>query len=124
MRIATLSDAAHLLAPYFAEAAGEKLVVVHLGSERQLLALDEFAAAGEESVLLPVREIVAAALERASAALILAHNHPSGNPQPSRADLDATRRLAQLTAGLDIVLDDHLIFAGGEPVSFRDLGLL
>ena len=124
MRIATASEAASLLAPHFAEAEGEKLVVLHLGSERQLLAVDEFAAQGEESVLLPMREIVAGALERASSALILAHNHPSGDPQPSLADLDATRRLAQLTAGLDIVLDDHLIFAGAERVSFRELGLL
>ena len=54
----------------------------------------------------------------------IAHNHPSGDPSPSRADIEATRRLAEAAAALGIRLHDHLIFAGGDCRSFRALGLL
>ena len=54
----------------------------------------------------------------------MAHNHPSGDPRPSRADIQATRRLAETADALDIRLHDHLIFAGTDCRSFRELGLL
>ena len=71
-----------------------------------------------------MREIFAAALKCDAFGLVIAHNHPSGDPRPSRADIEATRRLAETAAALGICLHDHLIFAGGECCSFRELGLL
>jgi DNA repair protein RadC len=71
-----------------------------------------------------MREIFRAALNHGAVGLIIAHNHPSGNPEPSRADIEATRTLAQTAASLGIVLHDHLIFAGDDCRSFRALGLL
>ena len=124
MRIATARDAANLLAPLFADALGEKLIVLHLDADRRLLGVDEHRADSEETVLLPVRDILAAALRCDSAAMVIAHNHPSGDPEPSAADVEATRRLAGAASSLDIVLEDHLVFAGGECNSFRALGLL
>ena len=71
-----------------------------------------------------MRAIFAAALGHDAAGMVIAHNHPSGDPRPSRADRDATRRLAETAPALGISLHDHLIFAGGGCRSFRELGLL
>ena len=71
-----------------------------------------------------MRAIFAAGLRHGAEGLVIAHNHPSGDPEPSRADIEATRRLADVAAALGIRLHDHLIFAGGECRSFRELGLL
>lgn len=124
MIIATARDAAEFLEPHLAAVAREKLVVLHLDSERRLLATDEHDVESEETVLMPTRAIFASALKLAASGLVIGHNHPSGNPEPSRADIEATRRLAAAAAELEISLHDHLIFAGGEWRSFRELGLI
>ena len=122
--IVSARDAADLLAPLFADAEGERLAVLHLDGERRLIALDTHDVAGADEIELPMRAIFAAALGHDALGLVVAHNHPSGDPSPSRADKAATRRLADTAASLGIVLHDHLIFAGGECRSLRELGLL
>lgn len=124
MIVATARAAADLLAPVFADVAGEKLAVLHLDAERRMIALDEYAVSSEDEIVLPMREIFGAALEHKAAGMVIAHNHPSGDPRPSRADKAATRRLAETAGTLGITLHDHLIFADGEFRSFRELGLL
>ena len=119
MPVATARDAARLLAPLFARPRGEKLVVLHLDAGRHAIAVEE-CAPGE----LPLRAIVRTALEKGAAGLIVAHNHPSGDPRPSLDDIEATRRLAEIGARLGLRLHDHLIFAGRDCSSFRALGLL
>jgi DNA repair protein RadC len=122
--IVTAQDAAELLAPLFAGEAGERLAVLHLDAAQRLIALDERAGAGPDAVDLPMRDIFLAALDHGAVGLVIAHNHPSGDPLPSRADVEATRRLAETSATLGIRLHDHLIFADGACRSFRELGLL
>ena len=124
MAVATARAAAELLAPRFAGAEGEKLAVLHLDDGRRTLGIEEHAAAGLDTVDLPLRAILKRAFALDAAGLVIAHNHPSGNPTPSEADIQATRRLAATTEALGIRLHDHLIFAGGDCVSFRALGLL
>lgn len=124
MRIATLSDAAALLAPFFAEAAEERVVAVHVGAGRELLAVTLEEVGGQEDVALPVRSIAAGALRLGAAAVLVAHNHPSGDPAPSAADKEATRRLADALRPLGVRLLDHIVFAGGECRSMAALGLL
>ena len=116
--------AADLLCPLFSGLRRERLAVIHLDAARRLLALDEEVARGADSMALPVRDIIAAALTRGAFGLVIAHNHPSGDPDPSPADIAATRRLAEAADRLDIRLHDHLIFAAGDCRSFRALGLL
>ncbi len=70
------------------------------------------------------REVVKLALARNAAALILAHPHPSGSPEPSQADELITQRLKEALALVDIAVLDHVIVAGGETVSFAERGLL
>ena len=124
MIVGTAAQAAALLAPIFAFAEEEKVAVLHLGQDRRLLGLTLEGAGGAGDVALPVQAILASALRLGAKSIIVAHNHPSGNPAPSAADEAATRALALAAAGVDIQLHDHLIFAGGECRSFRSLGLL
>ena len=124
MAVATARAAADLLAPRFAGAKGEKLAVLHLDEDRSVLAIDDFDAAGPDLVALPLREIFRRALTLDARGLVIAHNHPSGDPRPSAVDEQATRRLAATAEALGIRLHDHLIFADEECTSFRALGLL
>jgi DNA repair protein RadC len=70
------------------------------------------------------REVVRRALELGAGALVLVHNHPSGDPQPSREDIEMTRAIAEACRPLGIVLHDHIIIGRGEPASFKAMGLL
>jgi DNA repair protein RadC len=123
--VATARDAARLLAPRFAQARGERLVVAHLAADLRLIRVARpRGEAGADEVTLPIAAIVRQAVRLGSAAVVLAHNHPSGDPAPSRRDVASTLRLAGVLRELGIRLFDHLIFAGTEVRSFRQLGLL
>jgi len=124
MAIVTARDAAALFAPLFADAKAERLAVLHLDGERRMIVIECHDVAEADEIVLPMRAIFAAALGHGAVGMIVAHNHPSGDPQPSRADKAATRRLFASAEALGIALHDHLIFAGGEWRSLRQLGLL
>lgn len=70
------------------------------------------------------REVLKRALELGASALILVHNHPSGDPTPSRADIEMTREVAEAAGKLGIALHDHVIVARGGHTSFRAKGLI
>ena len=72
----------------------------------------------------PIRDIILDAASHHSAGIVLAHNHPSGDPRPSDSDCRATRRLAVAAEALDCTVLDHLVFAGSECTSLRQLGYL
>ena len=112
-----------LLAPLFAGSEVEKIVVLHLGEDRRLLALREYAGSPNEAEL-PLRTVIEEALRLGTSGLVVAHNHPSGDADPSPEDLRVSRLLADTARNLGMRLIDHLIFAGGETRSLRDLGLL
>jgi DNA repair protein RadC len=101
----------------------ESLWVAHVDEESRCIHLSRHQG-DENGASFPLRTIIADAAEHGSAGIILAHNHPSGDPQPSNADCRATRRLASAAEALDCTVLDHLIFAGTECSSFRRLGLL
>ena len=73
---------------------------------------------------LPLREILRHALNADARGIILVHNHPSGSPTPSRADIELTARIAHALNGLHIILFDHLIVTEDGVSSFRELGLI
>jgi DNA repair protein RadC len=102
----------------------EEIWVAYLDIGNRLIA-DEIVGRGtiSEAKLYP-REVLRRALEMGATSLILAHNHPSGDPMPSREDIAATRRLCRAALPLDIVVHDHIIVARSGWVSFRAQGLL
>jgi DNA repair protein RadC len=70
------------------------------------------------------REIVKRALELSAAAIILIHNHPSGDPTPSRADIDITKKIVHAAATIGVVVHDHVIIAESGHYSFKSFGVL
>lgn len=102
----------------------EVLTVAYLDKEghvRRLLVLDEGRT---DTVSLPLRAIVRGALEQECGRILLVHNHPSGDPRPSDADIRATRLLCRTTSALHLELVDHLILTPDYCFSFRTAGLL
>ena len=124
MRIATPRDAAPLLAPFFAGAEEERVLVLHLSEDRSLIAVTIEQTGERDEVALSIRSIAMKALRLDADGVLVAHNHPSGDPEPSPADKDSTRRLAEALKALDIRLLDHVVFAGGECRSMAAMGLL
>lgn len=101
----------------------ESLWVAHVDSQARCLHLSRHHGS-EEATEFPLRDIIADAAVHRSAGIVLAHNHPSGDSRPSDSDCRATRRLASAAEALDCSILDHLVFAGGECISFRSMGLL
>jgi DNA repair protein RadC len=102
----------------------ERFRVLFLTSQNELIA-DDLVWEGTvgEAPAYP-REIVKRALEVGATGIILVHNHPSGNHDPSQGDVDATRRIAEAALILGICLHDHIVISRAGWTSFRKLGLL
>src|SRR5579862_6475363 len=92
---------------------------------KNVLVADEVQSQGtvDHAPVYP-REIVKRALALNASALILVHNHPSGDPQPSRADISMTREIVAAAAALKIAVHDHLVIGRTGHASFKSLGLL
>lgn len=100
----------------------EIFAVVFLDNQHQMLHLSEMFAGTISSVEVHPREIVREALKHNAAALILAHNHPSGISRPSKADRMVTRQIVSACQLLNIRVLDHLVIGHGEYVSFAEKG--
>ena len=102
----------------------EQARVLYLDNRNRLLA-DEMQGRGtvNHTPVYP-REVVKRALELHATGLVLAHNHPSGDPTPSREDIAMTREIKAAADALRIALHDHVIIAGPRSLSFRQAGLL
>jgi len=102
----------------------EVFVGIFLDSQNRLLAFEEMFRGTLAQTSVYPREVVKAALARNAAAVIFAHNHPSGLAEPSRADELLTQALKQALALVDIRTLDHFVVAGSQLVSFAERGLL
>jgi len=107
-----------------AEKNREEFYVLFLDKKNHINA-DELMGSGtvDHAPVYP-REVIKRALELSASALILVHNHPSGDPTPSKADIDMTNKLYALASQFNIVVHDHLIIGRVDEVSFKNLGLL
>ncbi|MGH6781327.1 MAG: RadC family protein [Sphingomonadaceae bacterium] len=102
----------------------ERVRVLHLNT-KNLLIRDELVSEGSvDQAAVYVREIVRRAIDLGSAALILVHNHPSGDPTPSRQDIQLTRELIAAGKPLGIAVHDHIVIAGEGHASLRAMGLM
>lgn len=102
----------------------EQFRVLFLDNRNGLM-LDEMVAEGttDHAPVYP-REVVRRALELSASALVLVHNHPAGDPTPSRADIDMTARVVEAARCLGLSVHDHVIVAREGTASFRALGLM
>jgi DNA repair protein RadC len=102
----------------------EEFRILFLDRKNSLIA-DEVQSSGtvDHTPVYP-REIVKRALELGATAVILVHNHPSGDPTPSKADITMTREVVEAARALRIVVHDHVVVGRSGHVSFKALGLL
>ncbi len=122
-RIATAKAALDLFDPLRGEAV-EIAAFAYLDPEWRLLGLRHACHGSRDSLLLSMRDIAADAIAFGATGIVMAHNHPSGDPTPSAADRDATRRIAQALGTLQVRLAEHLVLTQRGQTSFRALGLL
>jgi len=110
------ADMAHL--------AVERVRVLHLNSRNHLLRDDHMGDGSVDQAAIYTREVIKRAIELGSASLILVHNHPSGDPSPSRQDIEITRQIAEAGKRMGISVHDHIIIAASGHSSLRAQGLL
>lgn len=102
----------------------EQTRVLFLDKRNHLIADERQARGTVDHTPLYPREVVKRALELGATAIILVHNHPSGDPTPSRADIEVTKQVQDAASKLGIALHDHLVIGRDGPASFKSLGLL
>ena len=102
----------------------ERLLAIYADAQGNYLRDEILCRGSSAQIEARVRVIVQRALDLGAAQIILAHNHPSGNPRPSESDCRATRRFRDVAAALDLSLEDHLIVTRTQAFSMRAGGLL
>ena len=116
--------AAERLMPWFSRHKEERFVVLCLDSKQRLLKQEEVFKGTLTSSLVHPREVFATALRERAASILVAHNHPSGDVEPSDEDLAVTKRLEEAGRLIGIPLKDHLIIGRDRFLSLRAMGLL
>ncbi len=114
----------HYLQLHLAARAHEVFAVVFLDVQNKLLAMEELFRGTLTQTSVYPREVVIRALHHQAAAVVLAHNHPSGSVQPSRADEALTNTLKAALALVDVRVLDHIIVAPGQALSMAEQGLM
>ena len=114
----------HYLQLHLANKGHEVFAVLFLDSQHRLLALEELFRGTLTQTSVYPREVVLRALHHQAAAVVLAHNHPSGSVQPSRADELLTQTLKTTLALVDVRVLDHVIVAPGQALSMAEKGLV
>lgn len=121
--VATTAEVHRLFAP-LADGDREVLGFAYLDPEWRLLGMRHSVPGSADAVDLPLRDVARDAISFGAAQVVMAHNHPSGDPTPSRADIAATRRLAAALDTIGVGLAEHLVLATGGVASLREQGLL
>lgn len=102
----------------------ERVRVLHMNS-RNMLIRDELMHEGSvDEAPVYVREVIRRAIDLGSAAIVLVHNHPSGDPSPSRADIELTRNIVEAGKRLGIAVHDHIVIGTEGYSSLRSMGLM
>ncbi len=111
----------------FAKLSGfehEVFAVLFMDTQHRLIEYREMFHGTIDSAEVHPREVVKEALRLNAAALVISHNHPSGNPEPSAADRVLTKRLREALSMVDVRVLDHIIVGGTKTTSFAERGLI
>lgn len=123
-QVCTPEAADALVRPLLAGLDRERCLLLSLDVRNRLIGLDTISIGSVDHTFMTPREIYRDALLRGAAAIMLAHNHPSGDPTASAADLAVTRRLASAGAVLGVALLDHLVIGDTGFTSLARQGVL
>ena len=122
--LTTSRDLYDYLQPLIGDLDHEEFWVVTLSSACRIKSCDRLFSGGIESTIIDIRMIFRKVLESKACSIVIAHNHPSGNPEPSKDDLLFTKRVWEAGALVDIPLLDHIVIGDQQYFSFRQEGLL
>jgi DNA repair protein RadC len=117
-KITSPQDIANIFIPLLRDELKEKFILVCLNSANKIIKFETISIGSLNASVVHAREIFKVAIENSSAGVILLHNHPSGNPEPSHEDIDITKKLIESGKILEIPVFDHLIIAGNTYTSF------
>lgn len=117
-------DIAALLLPRFRYESRESFVAVLLSTKNHVLKTSVISVGSLNASIVHPRELFREAINASAAAVIVAHNHPSGDPTPSPEDITLTRKLVEAGNILDIPVLDHVVLGDGKYVSFKEKGIL
>jgi DNA repair protein RadC len=123
LQIRSPADAAHLLMPLIGHKEQENFVVLYLDTRNRVTDREILYKGSLNTSLVRVAEVFRGAIRRNSAGIIVAHNHPSGDPNPSPEDVALTRRLVKSGKLLEVDLLDHLVIGQNRYVSLRERAL-
>ena len=123
-KITSPQDIADIFIPLLRDDNKEKFIVVCLNSSNKIIKHETISIGNLNSSVVHPREIFKVAIENSSASIILIHNHPSGNPEPSNEDISITKKIVESGKILDIPVFDHLIIAGETFTSFVEKRLI
>ena len=116
------SDGARLLMPLLRHETHEKFIVVLLNTKNRIIKTEQIAEGSLTSAVVHPREVFAPAVTAHAACILVAHNHPSGDPYPSAEDRKLTHALEEAGSVLGIPLLDHLVIGDGRYYSFKEHG--
>lgn len=123
-KISSMVDASKIIIPMLADRDHEAFCVLYLNNGNFVIKHEIISVGGLTGTVVDTRMVLKNALLYGANKLIVAHNHPSGNPASSQADRDVTRKLARAAEMMDMQLIDHLIIVGGRYISLADEGVL
>ncbi len=123
-RIRSSNDAYEVLRPYLSDLSHEEFWIILLNRANEVIKCEKISSGGVSGTVADPKIIFKYALENLASAIILSHNHPSGNLNPSQADKDLTKKLKAAGNNLDIPVLDHLIFTDKTYFIFADEGML
>lgn len=117
-------DAVKLLYPRLSPLDREYFEAIYLNAKHRVLAIETIFVGTLDGAIVHPRELFKGALKHSAAKIIVAHNHPSGDPQPSPDDIDVTERLVAAGHVIGIQLWDHIVIGGNNYVSMKNSGLI
>jgi DNA repair protein RadC len=123
-RIKSPGDAARLLMPELRFMTQEVFKIILLDIKNQVIAIPLISKGGLSTSFVHPREVFREAIRHSSAAIIMVHNHPSGIPEPSKDDIDITRRLIKSGKIIGIDVLDHIIIGDGIFISMKEEGII
>ena len=118
------NDAANYIRPLIGDLHHEEFWVMYLNRRNSIIFSNKLSQGGMTGTVIDVRLVLKSALEKYATSMIFAHNHPSGNLDPSDADKKITRQLKEAAAIMEIPVIDHIIVTQSGYFSFADEGLL
>jgi len=123
-KVTSPREIADIFIPMLRDDTKERFIVVCLNSSNKIIKHETISIGSLNSSVVHPREIFKVAIDCSSASIILIHNHPSGNPEPSNEDIRITKKVVESGKILDIPVFDHLIIAGDTYTSFVEKRLI